>query len=388
MLISSQEGIITVALNDILDRLNESPSTKKIISARGFIISLERVSRARISSNQQDAQEFLQAVTEKLCDEIVSARKAAKLLGNESRVFAHSARGKSTETLHDGSKEWRSKKVSKEKTLLEDWGAGLSFPRSFGQYTQPIVANDELGSFPFEGQLLSQIECLSCHFKPKPTTSTFVTLTLSVPAKSSTSLDSCFDNLTKVENIDDFRCEVCRMNHALELKERALHAVHSPDSKKSLQTDITIIRNAIRDDPESVPDRAHLPPISDAPKRRIARYTQISRFPKVLAIHLSRSIFNAAIPVAKNMAQVSFPDHLSLGGLLCRTNYKLCAMISHRGAHCSGHYESFRRQHAPVDTLSDPLLCNSITASRNPSSEQRLSDTSFDRKNQVSIVYL
>lgn len=36
---------------------------------------------------------------------------------------------------------------------------------------------------PLEGKLESEIECQQCHFKPKPTVSTFVVLTLPVPQK-------------------------------------------------------------------------------------------------------------------------------------------------------------------------------------------------------------
>ncbi len=68
---------------------------------------------------------------------------------------------------------------------------------------------DEDGGFPLEGKYESQIECLTCGFKPQPTASTFCTLTLNVPQASSTSLSTCFDGMFKTEYIDDFKCEKC-----------------------------------------------------------------------------------------------------------------------------------------------------------------------------------
>ena len=392
---SSQEGIITVALKDILDKLNELPLYGRTISAQAFITDLERVCRARISRHQQDAQEFLQAIIEKLNDELLTARKARQSLEKSFQELAKIESDKITETLRDGCKKAHDVDLTINETLSEAWGIKTSLQNSFSQnFCATAEDDDSMETFPFEGQLESQIECLSCHFQPKPTISTFVTLTLSVPNSNSTSLNSCFDNLTKIENIDDFRCEACRLNHALTLKEKALLSTGNSSSKVSLHTDITMIRNALETDPEKVPNQAHLPPICDAPKRRIARYTRISRFPRVLAIHLSRSVFNMAVSATKNMAQVSFPENLSLGGLLSRTNYALCAIVTHKGGHNSGHYESFRHQNTSANALSASLDCDTIKAN-SPVYEQKLypalKESFIDHensRNEVSNPYL
>lgn len=111
-------------------------------------------------------------------------------------------------------------------------------------------------------------------------------------------------------------------------------------------------------------------------------------FPKVLAVHLSRSMFAVGTVSTKNLAKVSFPETLPLGGLLHRSNYKLLGMVTHKGSHNSGHYESFRRQVQPIpfstphsfglegaySRQASPLPSAAASAIQSP----RLSTTNFD----------
>ncbi|KAF1841995.1 cysteine proteinase [Cucurbitaria berberidis CBS 394.84] len=323
-----QKGLLTYGLKDILDSLNERPIYRKTISPQPFIRALERAFGTRISRQQQDAQEFLQIVTERLCDEYhagTKARRQAKRTGititNEDTA---TGRGDIVEQF-GGSVE-----ASGSESPVED-------------QEDEATPTDEEG-FPFEGKIESQIECQTCHFKPKPSVSTFVTLTLNVPQVSSTSLNACFDGMLKVEYIDDFKCEWCRLEHALETKDHELSRVTDPELKERLQSDISKIQQALKEDPENPPENVELPASSQSPKRRIARHMYISQFPKVLAIHLSRSVFAVGSASTKNLAKVAFPESLPLGGLLHRKNYRLLGLVSHKGSHNSGHYESFRRQ--------------------------------------------
>src|SRR5436305_7006851 len=94
-------------------------------------------------------------------------------------------------------------------------------------------------------------------------------------------------------------------------------------------------------------------------------------FPKVLAIHLSRSTYDLRGLSSKNMAKVSFPEQLALGGLLDRKNYKLLGLVTHKGSHNSGHYEGLRRQYMPPPFATrNPFSSSgaySAAPSRNPS---------------------
>jgi ubiquitin carboxyl-terminal hydrolase 16 len=335
-----QRGVVTQALKVFLDQLNERPIYRKTITAQPFVVALEKAFRTRISRQQQDAQEFLQVIAERLCEEYHAGQRARKASRkrlqsqldspiptitamSESQDLAEKAGGSVGGNVDSNEKEEQERKLGGDEDDEED--------------------EDEEG-FPMEGTIESYIECSHCGFTPKASTSTFVTLTLHVPQKSSTSLSSCFDGIFKTEHIDDFRCDRCRLTHALEVKASLLARSTSDEDRKTLSADIDAIKHAIEADPENPPETASLPPISSAPKRRIARHMRISTFPKILAIHLSRSIYNPASYSTKNMAKVSFPEYLPLGSLSNRVKYRLLATVMHKGGHNSGHYESLRRQ--------------------------------------------
>jgi len=328
-----RKGMVTLALKEILDKLNERPIYRKTISPHTFIRMLEQAFRTRISRQQQDAQEFLQIVTERLCEEYHAGRKARQ---DSRRLKAI---------------------VTNMQTTFEK----LEVPETpnLAEQTLPEIRDEKQGQpaendgrdegedeegFPFEGKIESQIECLTCGFKPKPTVSTFVTLTLNVPQKPATSLNSCFDGMLKVEHIDDFKCEYCRLEHALRSKDHDLSKAKTEEARQQLKSEIAKIRKSLSEDPEKPPPDVQLPDVKLAPRRRIARHMYISSFPKILAIHLSRSIFSAATLSTKNMAKVAFPETLPLGSILDQRKYRLLGVVTHKGGHNSGHYESFRRQ--------------------------------------------
>lgn len=337
-LASLQSGEVTQGLKFMIDNLNERPIYKKTISAGAFIRVLEHAFGTRISKSQQDAQELLQIVAERLAEEYYAGQEARK----------RARHGASIETA--------------DPVLSSDEKVDTGFPQPAAM-TAPVSTDpvseknnesleDGEDGFPLEGQTEAQIECLHCRFVPKASPTSFVMLNLMVPQKSSTSLNECFDAHFKVEHIDDYKCDKCRLQHALDSFTAKLSQAKSVEHRTSIQSSIDAIEEAIQEDPETPPKGIELPDISLAPKRRIARHVQITSFPKVLIIHLSRSIYDPRSSSTKNTSKVSFPERLPLGSLLNRRHYKLLGMVSHRGTHNSGHYESFRRQHvyAPIST--------------------------------------
>ncbi|KAI1397307.1 cysteine proteinase [Hypoxylon fuscum] len=329
-----QGGIVTKGLKEILDALNERPIYKKTISAAPFIRALENAFRQRISRQQQDAQEFLQVVAERLCDEYHAGRRARQAAKDKGEVAT------TNEPIPiDGEViEERLAKIAINGNGSTETATGT--PKTEGEAL--IARLDDEDGFPMEGKYESQIECQKCGFKPKPTESTFCTLTLNVPQSSSTSLNTCLDGLFKTEYIDDFKCEKCRLVYAKELLEAQLSRSKSESFKASTEEAITKLQHAIDTDPEQPPPDVELPPMKDAPTCKIAKHTRLTGFPKVMAIHLSRSIYNSISQ--KNSAKVSFPEQLIMGSLLNRKKYKLLGTVTHKGSHHSGHYESFRRQ--------------------------------------------
>ena len=264
-----QQGLITRALKEMLDQLNERPIYKKTISARRFIQALEFAFRTRISRNQQDAQEFLQIVLERLCDEYhagVRARQRAIALDSAS---AGSGEMGAVPESH-----------SEVEVRIDDGSEnGL-----LAIIDTKLKEVDEEPGFPFEGKLESQIVCQFCHYEYKPTQTAFVNLTLQVPQKSSTTLNNCFDGLLKTEYIEDFRCDRCRLMHAVEIKKAERVRERSKSEQERLDQEITRIGEALNTDPESELEGIVLPPSDLAPKRRIARHMRIVSFPKVIAI--------------------------------------------------------------------------------------------------------
>lgn len=349
-----QSGEVTKGLKTMIDSLNERPIYKKTISAGSFVRVLEHAFGTRISKSQQDAQELLQIVAERLGEEYYAGREARK----------RARKGGSVEKI-DVDTVPSIANIDLETTSSSTIA---SAPTSLVALIDNQHPPDEENGFPLEGQTEAQTECLHCHFMPKANPTSFVMLNLMVPHKSSTTLNECFDAHFKLEHIDDYKCDKCRLNHALESFTTKLNRAKSAQQSKTIQAGIDAIQKAIDEDPEVPPPNVELPDIALAPKRRIARHVQITSFPKVLIIHLSRSIYDPRSSSTKNTSKVSFPERLPLGSILNRRHYKLLGMVSHKGTHNSGHYESFRRQHvyAPISTPhvqkpSGPYNSNDLT---------------------------
>ncbi|KAK3941814.1 ubiquitin c-terminal hydrolase [Diplogelasinospora grovesii] len=339
-----QNGIVTKGLKDILDSLNERPIYKKTISAAPFVRTLEQAFRQRISRQQQDAQEFLQVVAERLCDEYHAGRRARRFAKRKAALA--SVQGRSESGIEGGPVEDKLAGLAREdmENGLSQHSASTSTTLVTRRAPQDNDEDEEEEGFPLEGKFESQIECLTCGFKPRPTESAFCSLTLNVPQVSSTTLNACFDGMFKTEYIDDFKCEKCRLLHAMAVFEAEAQKSSSETSATKARSAIAKLQLAIDTDPEKPPDGITLPDLRYAPKRRIARHIRLTRFPKIMAIHLSRSIFDASNLSQKNSAKVAFPEQLPLGGLLQQRKYKLLGLVTHKGSHHSGHYESFRRQ--------------------------------------------
>ncbi|KAI8630539.1 hypothetical protein F5Y19DRAFT_463920 [Xylariaceae sp. FL1651] len=342
---SLQAGIVTKGLKNILDALNERPIYRKTISASSFVKVLEAAFRQRISRQQQDAQEFLQVVAERLSDEYHAGRRARASARSKGTIGSTS---KTSSPVDGDAIEERLAGLA-----LNGDGAGevdvitprRSIPRIEAE--PPTDDDEEEEGFPMEGVYESQIECQVCGFKTKPIHSTFCTLTLTVPQSSSSSLNTCLDGFFKTEYVDDYKCERCRLVHAQKLLETQVSRSRSDTFKETTRQSIDKIRLQIDTDPEKTPPGVVLPELRYAPTCRIAKHTRLTSFPKVLAIHLSRSIYDSHVS-QKNSAKVSFPERLSVGGLLSLKKYKLLGVVTHKGSHHSGHYESFRRQNVAL----------------------------------------
>lgn len=141
---------------------------------------LERVFRQRISRSQQDAHEFLQVVAETIAEEYHKQKKSVKAarvvkekdLEDEKAHEEEEAGGRNI-LLNVG-------EAGGEKVEEEEDGVIINVENSDSNLEDET---EDEGGMPLEGKVESEIECQKCHFKPKPTVSTFVVLTLPVPQK-------------------------------------------------------------------------------------------------------------------------------------------------------------------------------------------------------------
>ncbi|KAG5924933.1 hypothetical protein E4U42_004504 [Claviceps africana] len=373
-----QDGLVTQGLKEMLDALNERPLSRKSVSALPFVRVLEVAFKQRISRQQQDAQEFLQIVAERLKDEYHAGQRARFYACKNGLHRASSGSTKASSTkesdeqchaaaAHVGGGDGGDVDHHAD-TQLTTVGVGDGDGNenghdnhSDGSGTPPLdvqtaahlealsheMPSESEEGFPLEGKYESHLECQTCKYKTKPREETFCTLTLAVPQVSSTSLGACFDGVFKTEFIDDFKCEMCRLLFVKSNLEREMAMSRSETFIAQAQDSIDKLQLAIDTDPEKPPEDVDLGDIRYAPKRRIAKTTRISVFPKVLALHLSRSIYGIGQITQKNSAKVAFPEELPLGGLMDQRRYKLLGTVTHRGGHNSGHYEAFRRQNQP-----------------------------------------
>jgi len=132
----------------------------------------------RISRAQQDAHEFLQVVAETLAEEHHRLRKLESQRHSKVVVGRHSLR----EAIESG-----------EAVVIIN---GPEPEKEEGQGN----GEAEFVGMPLEGRLVSEIECQTCGFKPSPTISSFVVLTLPVPQKVCYTSHATLDG---VENNDD-----------------------------------------------------------------------------------------------------------------------------------------------------------------------------------------
>jgi ubiquitin carboxyl-terminal hydrolase 16 len=342
-----QDGLVTHGLKEMLDALNERPISKKAISPFPFVKVLEIAFKQRISRQQQDAQEFLQIVAERLKDEYHAGQRArlhARNLGLTAVTDSNSKDGNDTDRSEDAADSTNGVDASASGSEIPINIDLAEVQRAVREMQAPLELEE---GFPLEGKYESHLQCQTCGYTTKPREETFCTLTLAVPQVSSTSLNSCFDGIFKTEYIDDFKCEMCRLVQTKTNLEHEMAKSTSESFRALAQENIERLQMAIEIDPEQPPEDVELGDIRYAPKRKIAKTTRISTFPRILAVHLSRSIYGVGQVTQKNSAKVSFPERLPLGSVVEQRKYKLLGVVTHRGGHNSGHYEAFRRQNTP-----------------------------------------
>ncbi|KAA1113461.1 hypothetical protein PGT21_032032 [Puccinia graminis f. sp. tritici] len=237
----------------------------------------------------------------------------------------------------------------------------------------------EICRSPFRALMAHRIACGTCGFTSVIRHSFADHFSLNVPPKTTCRLESCLQEYTKLEVLDDYICRKCsliktcdKLNLQLdEIQHQHQQPTKLTNNKKKqvqlIKKKLAILKSAIEEDPE----RELVPQISI---ERVAsltttKQTMFARPPDSLTFHISRSTAYARGVSFKNHCQVTYPEELILDPYctsfelsgdatqpLSRNRqttdyrYRLLSVVVHFGTHSFGHYITYRR--APLSSSS------------------------------------
>jgi ubiquitin carboxyl-terminal hydrolase 1 len=242
---------------------------------------------------------------------------------------------------------------------------------------------------PLEGWLAQRVMCTRCGNSDGYSMIPFNCLTVSLGTALSYSLEHCLDEYTRQEHIEGVECRRCTLLQA----EEKLKKIVPIDSKAAKTSNTNQFANLASSAPAELGAQIAKRLLSirealekddysdDTLKKRCqiaakafvsstkAKEAIIGRPPQSLVVHVNRSVFSETTGMlSKNYAHVRYPLQLDLrpwmlyrGG--APVEYRLSAVVTHKGAHENGHYICYR-QHpslSTADTSSDldedePLL--------------------------------
>ncbi|KZZ88873.1 Peptidase C19, ubiquitin carboxyl-terminal hydrolase 2 [Ascosphaera apis ARSEF 7405] len=177
-LLSLQRAPVTRALKQMLDALNERPIYRKTTTIQPFVTALERAFQAGINRNQQDAQEFLQIVLERVWEEY----KAGERVREEAKRRGILPRNSVVATVVGNGDDIRQQENAYVNGNAKNHAQPPTQPppqtETDTETDSSLLFEPEAPAaipFPFLGKLSSQVECRVCGYLPKPKTTTFTT---------------------------------------------------------------------------------------------------------------------------------------------------------------------------------------------------------------------
>ncbi|ODV83306.1 hypothetical protein CANARDRAFT_185435, partial [[Candida] arabinofermentans NRRL YB-2248] len=249
--------VLHLALVDLMSKLQEIIFSNRVISVWDFLHVLEKIYNSRISRNQHDAHELLQLILETLLIEY----------NNLKKVF--------------------------EKGKDED---------------------DIFPDFPFSSELYSGLRCMRCGKKSSINYNPMMILSLAVPQEISIDLESLLKR-SESETIDDYSCLRCMINFILnDVKKRSDFSAEELKYLEELKDGSEKDELLINDDLDSKLEKyiKSYPGIKDPSlKSAVHKQTSIIIPPRILPIHLSRSIF-LDTHAWRNSCNVNFGEYLTL----------------------------------------------------------------------------
>ncbi|KAJ1951724.1 ubiquitin-specific protease ubp1, partial [Linderina pennispora] len=362
---NSVDKAICAQLKLVMDELAPQQRRVKALSPRMLISSLSQKGRWVSSMGEQDAQELFQMISSTLQS---SRRESDASIFNSGFLTKNSV---ISIPSSDGKSEG-------PRTATPGSQVETSYSGSTATCRMPPFSN------PLLGMAASRIACVKCGYTAAIRHFTFDNLSLAVPRASTTTIEACLGMYTVIDRLDDFKCRHCTLTATLhKIKQDIAHhqaelANTESESKRAKRHIAAISRlsdqqdevtKALATNPETNLKGIELvsPPPGVSTKQ-----TMIARTPKILVLHLSRSIFTPSGDMIKNPARVrlqllldispftttghintnasapiSGPQPLSAASKAeaKRNNclYRLSAVVVHAGSHHSGHFYAYRR---------------------------------------------
>jgi hypothetical protein len=210
----------------------------------------------------------------------------------------------------------------------------------------------------------------------------------------------CLDSVLTTDLIPDYACPSCTLENTLHTLERV---PTKPAPLLRATSRLRTTQNQLKSAPKPINldlDAIKLPPGVrwQTVKVPAVKRSVLSALPKVLVLHLVRSMYERGYGAGRNSCEVSFDEEVTVpvGGEGVEVNreghaviddveneedkgamseysekYKLMSVVTHRGFHDSGHYICYRRRRRE---RKDPAL-----------RERRMSEGSADSKGFLAL---
>lgn len=241
------------------------------------------------SWEQQDAHEYFSKVLDDVEKEVIAAIKSQ------------------TEKEEAEEKEGAKEKVSTDPEKTDD-----------SHRSSPPIDPPRL---PLEGLTAQYVRCTTCGYSEGLSLTPFTSLTVPLECVGVTNIQSCLDEFTKMEAIDEVQCAKCTVTKALHglKKERSKMAGSGGNKEPSLigvfDDRITKLEECFKNNDFS--DETLLG-VCKIPKKTWMSSTKtrqavLASLPPSLVIHINRSVFNELTgAMRKNTSLVGFPLELDL----------------------------------------------------------------------------
>ncbi|KAJ2861190.1 ubiquitin-specific protease ubp1, partial [Coemansia asiatica] len=358
-------------LKEVLEQLKPQKTNVSAYSPSALINCLSKRGRWLLTRNEQDAQELFQLVSSIL--QTMRREVSASLFNSQ----------------------FLTQNAPLENSIISTTSSSTTTVSS----TQPYN--------PLQGMAASRIACVKCGYTAAIRHFTFDNLSLSVPRKQATTIEECLSVYTVIDKLTDFKCRYCAVETTLDRTKRELvqltadlEAAQGSQKRirklraaiEKLSEQQKTLENALATNPEAGLEGISM---ADPPPGMSTKQTMIARTPKILVLHLSRSIFLSSGDVIKNSSRVQvqplldispfttnghintsaskpisapaysaslFNDSALDAARLNNCLYRLNAIVIHVGGHDSGHYSAYRR--VPCSVESEQIDSDSTATTR------------------------